>query len=275
MKLSFTTLGCPEWSFSKILDEAQRMGYSGIEIRGLEGAMQAEEIVRFFPENREASLAALRARGLEIVGFGSSVRFDEADKFESMAAEGKRAIDVCRSMGIPALRIFGNQISPEEKEAAVIARVARGAAILAEYGETRGVQVLLETHGDFNTLERIGGVFERVKSRNFRLLWDVAHTDFTYGDNFLEFYRPLREFIVHTHFKDHIRGSAGDEGTYKLCRLGEGEIPIKAIVRQLLADGYDGYFSFEWEKKWHPELPDAETAFPDFIRVMNDIKTGV
>jgi sugar phosphate isomerase/epimerase len=275
MKLSFTTLGCPDWSFSKILDEAQSMGYSGIEIRGLEGQMQAEEIARFFPENREATLAALRARGLELVGFGSSVRFDGAADFESMAAEGKRAIDVCQSMGIPALRIFGNQILPGESEAAIIDRVARGAAILAEYGEGRGVMVLLETHGDFNTLERIGGVFEKVRSGNFRLLWDVAHTDFTYGDNFLEFYRPLRDLIVHTHFKDHIRGSAGDEGTYRLCRVGEGEIPIEAIVRQLLANGYDGYFSFEWEKKWHPELPDPEIAFPDFIRLMNDISARV
>jgi sugar phosphate isomerase/epimerase len=272
MKLSFTTLGCPDWSFSKILDEAQRMGYSGIEIRGLEDKMLAEEIVQFFPENREATLAALKARGLELVGFGSSVQFHEAGKFESMAAEGKRAIDVCQFMGIPALRIFGNLIPPDEEEAAVIARVARGAAILAEYGETRGVMVLLETHGDFNTLERIKGVFDLVKSRNLRLLWDIAHTDFTYGDNFLEFYRPLKDFIVHTHFKDHIRGTAGDEGTYKLCRIGEGEIPIKAVVRQLLADGYDGYFSLEWEKKWHPELPGAEIAFPDFVRLMGGIE---
>jgi sugar phosphate isomerase/epimerase len=272
MKLSFTTLGCPEWSFAKILDEAQKMGYSGIEIRGLEDKMQAEDIVQFFPENREATLAALKAHGLEMAGFGSSVRFDPADKFDLMVAEGKRAIDVCQFMGIPAVRIFGDKIPPDESEADLIVRVARGADILAEYGETRGVTVLLETHGDFNTLERIKGVFDLVKSRNLRLLWDVAHTDFTYADNFLEFYLPMKELIVHTHFKDHIRGTSGDERTYKLCRVGEGEIPIKAIVRQLLADGYTGYFSLEWEKKWHPELPGAEIAYPDFVRLMNEVK---
>jgi sugar phosphate isomerase/epimerase len=62
----------------------------------------------------------------------------------------------------------------------------------------------------------------------------------------------------------------GNEKTYKLCRVGEGQIPIKAIVRQLLAGGYTGYFSLEWEKKWHPELPGAEIAYPDFVRVMNE-----
>ncbi|MDR0877619.1 MAG: sugar phosphate isomerase/epimerase [Treponema sp.] len=272
MKLSFTTLGCPDWSFAKILDEAEKMGYSGIEIRGLEDRMLAEEITQFFPENREATLAALKAHHLEMVGFGSSVRFDPAEKFDSMVAEGKRAIDVSQFMGIPAIRIFGDKIPQEEREAEVIARIAKGAGILAEYGEAKGVKVLLETHGDINTLERVRGIFDQVKSKNFRLLWDVAHTDFTYEDNFVEFYRPLKHLIVHTHFKDHIRGTPGDEKTYKLCRIGEGQIPITAIVKQLLADGYKGYFSLEWEKKWHPELPGAEIAYPDFVRVLTGIK---
>ena len=271
MKLSFTTLGCPDWSFAKILDEAQGMGFSGIEIRGLENKMLAGEMPQFFPENREATLAALRAHKLEMVGFGSSVRFDPADKFDDMIAEGKGAIDVCQRMGIPAVRIFGDKFPPGETEAAVISRVAKGAGILAEYGEGKGVQILLETHGDFNTLERIRGVFDQVKSKNLRLLWDVAHTDFTYGDNFMEFYRPMKWLITHTHFKDHIRGTPGDEKTYKLCRMGEGQIPIKAIVKQLLADEYTGYFSLEWEKKWHPELPGAEIAYPDFVRLMNEV----
>ena len=29
-------------------------------------------------------------------------------------------------------------------------------------------------------------------------------------------------------------------------------------------DGYKGYYSFEWEKLWHPELEDPETALADY-----------
>ena len=50
MKRSFTTLGCPDWSFDRILKEAGRMGYTGVEIRGIDGVMRAEEIPLFFPE---------------------------------------------------------------------------------------------------------------------------------------------------------------------------------------------------------------------------------
>jgi len=228
-------------------------------------------MAQFFPENKASTLAALKARNLEFAGFGTSVKFDEADKFDSAIAEGKRAIDVCQFMGIPAIRIFPDRIPPGEEEAVMIARAAKGAQLLAEYGETRGVLVLLETHGDFYTLERIQKVFDLVKNDNFRLLWDIGNTDVVYGDNFIEFYRLVKNLIRHVHIKDFIRGTPGDEKSRKHCRIGEGQVPIKAIVSQLMADGYSGFYSLEWEKKWHPELPEAEIAFPEFIRLMNEI----
>lgn len=49
MKLSFSTLGCPDWSFQTILDEAQRLGFDGIEIRGIEGEMDVAKIPYFKP----------------------------------------------------------------------------------------------------------------------------------------------------------------------------------------------------------------------------------
>jgi sugar phosphate isomerase/epimerase len=79
----------------KILDETEKMGFSGIEVRGLDGKMLAEEITQFFPENKDAPLATLKAHNLEMVGFGSSVRFDPTDQFDSMVTKGNRAIDVC------------------------------------------------------------------------------------------------------------------------------------------------------------------------------------
>ena len=35
MKLAFSTLGCPEWTWTEIYSMARDLGYSGIEIRGL------------------------------------------------------------------------------------------------------------------------------------------------------------------------------------------------------------------------------------------------
>jgi hypothetical protein len=29
---------------------------------------------------------------------------------------------------------------------------------------------------------------------------------------------------------------------------------------------YKGYYSFEWEKKWHPEIQEPDIAFPHFAK---------
>ena len=39
-------------------------------------------------------------------------------------------------------------------------------------------------------------------------------------------------------------------------------------LAKLEKDGYDGYFSLEWEKKWHPELGDLENVLKDFIELV-------
>jgi hypothetical protein len=37
------------------------------------------------------------------------------------------------------------------------------------------------------------------------------------------------------------------------------EYPVRFVSR-----GLNRFVSFEWEKKWHPEIPDAEAALPHF-----------
>lgn len=270
-KLAFTTLGCPQWSFAKILEEAEKMGFSGIEIRGLDGKMLAEEMEAFFPENKDATLQALKKHNLVITGFGSSVKFDHAEKFDDVIAEGKRAIDVCGFMGIPAIRIFGDRFQEGEPQIEMLNRIAKGAQILAEYGKDKGVRVLLETHGDINNLERVKTIYDQVQSSNFGHLWDIGNTHAAYGDNFAEFYRVMKDKISHIHIKDFICENPQDSSTFKHCRIGHGHVPIKAIVKMLMDEGYQGYYTLEWEKKWHPELAEPEVAFPEFVQLMKEV----
>ena len=38
----------------------------------------------------------------------------------------------------------------------------------------------------------------------------------------------------------------------------------------LAEGGYKGYYCFEWEKKWHPEIEEPEVAFPHYARTMRE-----
>ena len=266
MKLSVTTLGCPDWSFAKILDEVPRIGFAGIEIRGVDGKMRAEEIEAFSAEHAEATKALVASKHLEMMGFGTSVMFHDDEKFDAALIEGRLAIDVAQQMGIPAIRVFGDKIDGDAER--VIANVVKGMGELCDYAEGKSVDVLLEIHGNFNTIESVQPVIEQLKDKPaFGILWDIEHSDKTYGDNWRAFYDVVKPYVRHTHIKDHHRA----DGQFLLCLTGEGDIPIADIVNTLRADGYDGWYSLEWEKKWHPELPEPEIAFPGYVEFMKGI----
>ena len=128
------------------------------------------------------------------------------------------------------------------------------------------MQTLLEVHGDFNTVEAMRLVAQEMAGApGFGILWDVEHSDKTCGDDFLPFYAAVRPLLRHVHIKDYRRG---ENGQFTLCPVGEGDIPLPEIVHTLLRDGYDGYFSLEWEKKWVPSLAEPEEVFPAFVRYM-------
>jgi len=43
---------------------------------------------------------------------------------------------------------------------------------------------------------------------------------------------------------------------------------LKDMADYLDKQGYEGYFSLEWEKKWHPELPVIEDALDALVEVL-------
>lgn len=265
MKLSISTLGCPCWSFERVAAECARLDVD-IEVRGVDGEMEAERIARFSPERAQETQALLAANGRKLVVFGSSCKFHDPETQEENVRAGWEAAKVCARMGIPFLRVFGNDIPDKARAAETIAFACEGMRRLCERAAPLGVQTLLEVHGDFNTVKALRRVAQEMAGApGFGILWDVEHSDKTCGDDFLPFYEAVRPLLRHVHIKDYHRG---ENGNFTLCPVGEGDIPLPKIVHALLRDGYDGYFSLEWEKKWVPSLAEPEEVFPAFVRYM-------
>ena len=52
------------------------------------------------------------------------------------------------------------------------------------------------------------------------------------------------------------------DGKIKSKLPGTGQLDLKKLLSLILGTGYDRYLSFEWEKKWEPDLEEPEIAFP-------------
>ena len=269
MKLAFSTLGCPDWTFDEVLDRAEAMGYQAIELRGVNGKMRADEMDVFFPENRAETMKKVAGHGLVIRSFGTSASFHDPEKLESALDDARSAIDLCAEIGVPYVRVFGNNVDNADTVEGEVKRVAGGIRMLCDYAAGKPVDILLEVHGDFNSAARILKTYELVGRENLFILWDVAHSDAADRGDFLSFWEPVKHLIRHVHIKDHKRAA---EGRPQLCSVGEGDIPLREIILQLEKDGYEGYYSLEWEKKWHPELREAEEEFPAYVQFMKGIR---
>ncbi|MFN8582426.1 MAG: TIM barrel protein, partial [Gemmatimonadaceae bacterium] len=73
-------------------------------------------------------------------------------------------------------------------------------------------------------------------------------------------YEALKPFIRHTHIKDVKLTGSGVQ--YVL--FGTGEAPVGEALRALKDGGYGGFYSFEWEKRWHPEIEAPEIALAQY-----------
>jgi sugar phosphate isomerase/epimerase len=257
MKLCFSTLGCCDRGLGEIIALANKYDIKNIEFRGIGGVVDNSKIQEFFECSTPITKEKLLRAGINPIVLGSSCSFHNAEQYNSSVAEGKKDIDIAERLGIPFIRVFGDRITDED----TVVRIISGLLSLCEYSQN--VSVLLETHGDFNTVQTLAPIVDAMSgTTRFGLIWDIEHTHKVYGHDWGEFYSFARPHIRHVHIKDYSNSEKA------LSAIGCGDVPIKEIVDKLLNDGYDGCFSLEWEKKWHPELSKIEEALDDFVRII-------
>lgn len=267
--IGFSTLGCPGWEWSKILDFAAANGFSAIELRGLHGTLDLPSRPEFASERIAQSKKEVAAHGLKISCVSSSAEMHEPDpqKHEAQLTDARRFIDLAEALGVPYVRVFGNKIEGDRKT--VIERVSQSLHSLGGYAGPKNVTVIIESHGDFTNSSVLRTVLEGANSPHVALLWDAHHTYVEGKEEPAFTVAQLGKYIRHTHLKDSIK--KGNDVQYVLT--GQGQVPVKQQVKELVKIGYKGSFSFEWEKVWHPDLQDPEIAFPDYARVMRGYLT--
>jgi glucosamine-6-phosphate deaminase len=269
MKVSFSTLGCPSWSLPEILDAAGRLGYDGVELRfvadddalwarpELTGAGLRETLGRL----RDAALA------ISCVDTRSFFHDPPGPVRDRAHEEALRSLELAARLGASGIRVFGDRVQTGQDLDSTAALVAEGLQRLGEAARPLGVEVWLESHGDFARARDTLGILERVRSPSVAALWDPANA-FEAGETPAEGQGVLGARIRHVHVKDIQRPPAGVAGgtPWTPALPGRGVFGPERVLSVLEEAGYDRWISFEWEKKWHPAIEDPSVALPHFIR---------
>ena len=261
MKLSFTTLGCPDWTLDQIATQGKALGYDGIELR------TAPDKRHISPDATNAELAAAartfakaRIPVMSIMGY---CRFAFTDPAEVAANQAlmRKLFRVAKALKAPFIRTFAGQIPKGANKDAITEVVANAIAPLAREAADQGITIGLETHDDWCEGKRVLNVVKRVNSKGFGIVYDIFNA-FTGGpEPWHVTYESIKKHIVYCHLKD---GYRRPDGSHAYVLLGAGDLPIRELLGRFKRDKYKGYFSFEWEKMWHKDLENPERAFPHF-----------
>jgi sugar phosphate isomerase/epimerase len=264
--IAFSTLGCPAWTWKTILEQADRLGYAALELRGVAGEMDLTKVPELSGSRIADTRKDLAALGVAISDLGASARMHEKEPGirQAQLDEGRRFIDLAHALEVKYVRMFGDKLPPGEPREDVMQRVVEGFQQMAAHARPAGVTVLMESHGDFTKSKDLVAIESAVHSEAFALLWDAHHTFVAGNEAPAETYAAIGRFVRHTHLKDS--KADGTERRYVLT--GTGEVPVKTQVAVLAKAGYKGYYCLEWEKKWHPEIEEPEVAFPHYARTM-------
>ncbi len=274
MKLSFSTLGCPDWRFAEMLSTGADLGYTGIEIRGVADEIYAPKIPQLRTEELDRTAAALSRLGLEIPVLTSGAYLTDNPNMAAAEFEVKDYVMLAAAMNVhgmktPYVRLLGEkgpdtEHPSEEEKAKTLATYME----LCRFAAPFGVTLLVETNGymaETKVLKEFMEAVEAAGITNAGVIWDVHHTYRYYNESPAESYGNIKKYIKHTHFKDSVVGRNG-KLSYMLC--GYGDLPIEEAVALLRDGGYEGYYSYEWVKRWSKELAEPGIAFYSYANYM-------
>ena len=269
LPIAVSTLGCPKWDWNTIVRNTSQWGFAALELRGIQDQMDLPKCPEFSGTRLKGTLRDLSAANLAVSDLGASAQMHEPDaaKRAKYMDEARRFIDLAHEMRTPYVRVFPNQFVPGEDKSVTFARISEGLHELGEYARPANVTVIVESHGEFRRGVDLIPILEGAKSKNVAFLWDAHHTCVE-GEKPADTFQQLGKYTRHTHLKDSlpIPGKPKEDRRYVLT--GTGDIPVKEIVRVLASNGYKGYYCFEWEKRWHPEIEEPEVAFPHYAKTM-------
>jgi sugar phosphate isomerase/epimerase len=258
VRIAFSTLAFPDASLAAAVSLGRQWGYAGVELRLIDGEL-------IDPRMPAAARAQVRrtviAGGLPVVAVDSSIRLTGEDPGPDL----RRFLELASDWESPLVRVFGGALAADRAERQEQLRAAAGVLEASvPLARRLGVAIGVETHDDFSASSVVASLLAMADPEWVGAVWD-SHHPYRVGESAADVYANLGRRILLAQVKDARRRPGGD---WELVLLGEGEVPVKAMLGLLAAGGYQGWISVEWEKRWHPEIAEPQIALPQHLRVL-------
>lgn len=260
MRIAFSTIACPAYAPEEMAEAARAYGYDGVELYAAWGETLTP--ARLAPRLERVQRAL---HGVPIVALNSFATLGDLDASEQCANEAAliHALELASELSCPLVKAFGGEIPDGRSRAEVTVAAAGLLARVAVRAESLGVAVVVETHDGFSRGRDLAALLRLTPKGDVAALWDVHHP-VRMSETVETTDAAIGERVAHAHIKDAVRGGEG----WRFTALGDGALPVPAMLSHLARRGYDGVVSVDYEKLWHPELDEPEVSLPQHASVL-------
>lgn len=264
MKLSFSTLACPDFTWTEIYSMTKDFGLDGIEIRGLGDEISAIHAIPFSPAKIDSTIAKLKELGLVIPCLSSGCALKFKDREQKNVEELLSYVALAKKLSTPFVRVLADQ-EPKPNGEVDDAYIVNLLKTLALPAKEAGVTLLVESNGVYADTMRLRRLLDAVGSPSVAALWDIHHPYRFMHESPEKSVDNLGSYIKYVHVKD---SKIDSDGVLRYKLFGEGDMPLDRIFEALKTVKYDGFVSLEWVKRWSNELSDAGIVVPQFANYM-------
>jgi len=269
VKISASTLGCPDWPLTTILETLPGYGYDAVDFRGIGDELCIWKLPEF-SSDIDATRMQIAEAGLAVSCFSSGALMFNADR-DARAGDLDEVAEytkLCAAFETPLIRVFGGKLRGTDwpEAMAVAVDTLRRMSDIAGDGVTIGV----ETHDDWVASAPLADAIDQADRPNIGVVWDLHHPFQLAGEDPQTTYDNIGRLTVGVHVKD---SRTTEDGARESVLPGEGgEVPLAELTGLLAAGGYDGYLTCEYEKRWRPaDLAEPEVSLPAFADLMKQL----
>ena len=247
-----------------------RLGLDGIELVTKEGQDFHLDVS---DEKLQRTKEAAEQHHLPVVTITPymwQINHPDANEREEQVKGLERAVDIAEYLGALYVRAYGGS-DKFGSERIHFDNTVASLRTAGAYAAQKDITIVVENHpGTLTPSGKLTAEMVKAVGRdNVKALFDPANALHASGEDPMVTLEVQKDLIGYVHCKDYYF----DGEDRHACAVGQGIVQWKPIVKRLVAIGYDGYISFEYEKMWYPEdLEDAEFGLPI---CMNYIRTAL
>lgn len=262
IKIGFSSSVCPGWDVHRIAEQADEMGFYGVELGAIRDEMHlpaTEELQT--DKDIDAIRRLFTDRSIEIVSIASIYAFDAREKHLRDRSFDRTVenIALAEALGCPFVRVpLGAPVGREPVEHC-LARQVPHLAELARIAARRKVTLLLSNTGGFPSSRAVWFVVDGVSHPGLRAAWNPV-LGMSCGEASTVAIPRLGARIRQVQIGDAAFDSSGLFVGYR--PLGDGAIDYQKTIDLLKGLLFDGYLMLDWPQARAEAVPPPEAALP-------------